>query len=712
LRVYLRKIAISFLILALASAIGTGIIFIIFGRDLPSLEQLEKPPVGLASTVYSADGHILKRFYIQRRVFVPYEMIPQHLIDAVISVEDRRFWDHWGIDMRRLFKAAFINLRAGRIVQGASTITQQLSRNLFLTLKVTFRRKIREALTAIRIERTYTKREILEMYLNQVYFGHGAYGIESAAQTFFGKHAEELNLEECALLVAMLPSPSYYSPIAHPERAIRRRNLVLDIMASSGKISKEEAEAAKSKELGAKLRGEEGEAPYFVEYIRRQIESEYGDRYDLYRDGLSIYTTLNLKAQKLAEKYLLEKLNSLQEKFDKMAAEEGPDFWAAVVDSSSGDSVVVRARTIQGALVAINLENGHIIAMVGGRDFKESQFNRAVQAYRQPGSAFKPFVYTVAVDNGYPPTYIIHDAPITLEMPDGTLWTPENYDKTFLGPMTLRDGLKKSRNLMAVRLIMKIHPEEVIRYAKAMGVKSSLSPVFSLALGSCEVSLLNITSAYGVFANGGIRIEPISILRIVDRDGNTVMERSRGAETEVLSAETAAVMTSMLSSVLEEGGTGYAARKWYKFERPAAGKTGTTGNFADAWFIGFTPQIVAGVWVGFDEKISMGNKMAGSVVALPIWANFMRAVHDSLGLPVKDFKLPPGLVKLEICSESHKIATEYCPSTYVEVFKRGTEPTEKCDIHHPGKAVYEKGEGNVIFTVPREPSPKRGKLRF
>ncbi len=360
--------------------------------------------------------------------------------------------------------------------------------------------------------------------------------------------------------------------------------------------------------------------------------------------------------------------------------------------------------------MAINLENGRIIAMVGGRDFKESQFNRAIQAYRQPGSAFKPFVYTAAVDNGYPPTYIIHDAPITLEMPDGTIYRPGNYDGTFLGPLTIREGIKLSRNLMSVRLIMKIHPEEAIRYARAMGIRSSLSPVFSLALGSGEVSLLEITSAYGVFPNGGIRIEPISILRIVDKDGSTVVERSKGAETEALSAETSAVMTEMLRSVMEEGGTGYGARKWYKFERPAAGKTGTTGNFADAWFIGFTPQIVTGVWVGFDEKISMGEKMAGSVVALPIWANFMRTVHDSLGLPVKDFKLPSGLVKLEICSESHKIATDYCPSTYTETFKKGTEPREECDIHQPGKVTSEKGEGDGIFT--RKPSPSRGKLRF
>ncbi|MCD6336393.1 MAG: PBP1A family penicillin-binding protein [Candidatus Latescibacteria bacterium] len=697
---FLKKVLICLpiscaLILFLAAALA-----FYFSRDLPSLEQLERIRPKLATLVYSSDGQVLKEFAVEKRIPLPYEAIPQAMIDAVISIEDRRFYSHWGIDLRRTLKAAYVDLRHFGIVEGASTLTQQLARNLFLTMRVMWSRKIKEALTAIRIERTYSKQEILEMYMNQVYFRHGAYGIQSAAQTYFGKNVDELRLDEYALLAAQLKGRGY-SPFVYPEGALRRRNLVLRVMANCGKISEEEAREAQSRPLGVRPKREEGgKAPYFTEYIRRRLKEDprYGTE-AIYERGLTIYTTLNYGLQKIAEEVLHKKLAELQAPIDERIAQiEAAAAAQARIDSlhrdlgqpvshALSDSLYALADSlrkthiVQGAFVALDPHTGRILAMVGGRDFKESEFNRAIQALRQPGSVFKPFVYTAAIDNGYRTTDIIFDTAISVPMPDGTLWRPENYDLKFLGPITLREGMKKSRNLVTIRLLMKISPEQAVQYARKMGITTRIAPVYSLAVGSCEVTLFDLTSAFCVFPNGGVHVEPFSILRIVDRDGRMLEERSQGAENEVLSAETAAIMTSMLQSVMEKGGTGYGARTRYGFKRPAGGKTGTTGNFADTWYIGFTPQIAAGVWIGFDEKISLGKRKSGAAVALPVWAHFMKAAHDSLHLPVADFVIPATVVQLDICAETHKIATEYCPRVLHELFKPGTEPTEICPKH-------------------------------
>ena len=673
-----------------------------FSRDLPSLEQLERIRPKLATLVYSSDGQVLKEFAVEKRIPLPYEAIPQVMIDAIMSIEDRRFYSHWGIDLRRTLKAAYVDLKHFGIVEGASTLTQQLARNLFLTMRVKWSRKIKEALTAIRIERTYSKQEILEMYMNQVYFRHGAYGIQSAAQTYFGKGADELRLDEYALLAAQLKGRGY-SPFVYPEGALRRRNLVLRVMADCGKISEEEAREAQSRPLGVRPKREEGgKAPYFTEHVRRRLKEDprYGTE-AIYERGLTIYTTLNYELQKIAEEALQKKLAELQAPVDERIAQIEASAWAQVrMDSlrqamgqpSSGAlnkskrlyalaNSLRKTHIVQGAFVALDPHTGRILAMVGGRDFKESEFNRAIQALRQPGSVFKPFVYTAAIDNGYRTTDIIFDTAISVPMPDGTLWRPENYDLKFSGPITLREGIKKSRNLVTIRLLMKISPEQAVQYARKMGITTPIAPVYSLAVGSCEVTLLDLTSAFCVFPNGGVHVKPMSILRIVDRDGRVLEERSQRAENEVLSAETAAIMTSMLQSIMEKGGTGYGARTWIGFKRPAGGKTGTTGNFADTWFIGFTPQIAAGVWIGFDEKISLGKRKSGAVVAMPVWAQFMKAAHDSLNLPVADFVIPATVVQLDICAETHKIATEYCPRVLHELFKPGTEPTQICPQH-------------------------------
>ncbi|RKY65482.1 MAG: hypothetical protein DRQ02_10200, partial [Candidatus Latescibacterota bacterium] len=517
-----KRFFIYFLIWAVFYIIFLAGILIRFGRRLPSLQELENFRPKLITTVYSADGQVLKRFAEQRREYTPYERIPTQLIDAVVATEGRRFWQHWGLDLSGIFRAALSNLKAGRIVQGGSTITQQLARNLFLSQKVSLERKIKEQLTAIRIERAYSKQEILEMYLNQVYFGHGAWGAQAASRLYFSKDVENLSLNQCATLAGLLKAPTLYSPLDYPLRAIKRRNHVLKRMAELEMISKEEAEEISDQDLELNPQLEEpGEAPYFVEYVRQQLEKKYGSQL-LYEEGVSVYTTLNLKLQKIAEKVLLEQLARRQ----KIAEEQ-----FALQDSLPVDSL--RTRVVQGALVAIDPHNGHILAMVGGRDFKESKFNRATQALRQPGSAFKPFVYTAAVDNGYRPTDLILDTPISLPMPDGTLWQPENYDRIFKGPVTLRQALAESRNVATIQLLMKLTPKVVRHYAQMMGISSPLSPVYSLAIGSSDVRLIELVSAYGVFPNRGIRVEPIAVLSIIDRNGNIIEQREKGREKEV-----------------------------------------------------------------------------------------------------------------------------------------------------------------------------------
>ena len=673
-----KKLLLWTLIWGLVYSAALAGIVLYFGRDLPSLEQLERFRPKLATLIYDSEGKVVKELAEERRVTVPFDQIPEEFFDALLAVEDREFYHHNGVNFLAIVRAALANISAGRIVEGASTVTQQLARNLFLSFKVSLSRKIREALTAIRIERAYTKEEILEMYANQVYFGRGAWGIQAAARTYFDKDAEDLTLEECALLVWLLRSPNRYPALLqlNPEVALRRRNIVLDKMVDFGAISRERAEEAKARPLGLHTAsGKVGEAPYFVEYVRQYLMEKYGSDM-VYKGGLRVYTTLNTTLQGLAEKFLLEQLAKLQ------------------AESPYPDSIPV-----QGALVALETHTGHILAMVGGRDFKESQFNRAVQALRQPGSAFKPIIYAAAVDNGWRTIDTLLDVPITLPMPDGTVWRPENYDHTFLGPITLREAIKKSRNLATIRLLMDIQPQTVIPYARQMGITSPLRPVYSMALGTNEVTLLELTAAYCTFPNGGVWVEPTAVLRVEDREGRTLEEREHGEEREALSPETAAVMVSLLESVMEPGGTGYGARKWYGFKRPAGGKTGTTGNFADAWFVGFTPQIACGVWVGYDQKLSLGPRKAGAAVALPVWARFMKAAHDTLGLPVVDFRMPPTVVQLDLCAETMKIATPYCPKVVHEVFKPGTEPTETCDLHRPGTG--------------RRPAPsRRGKIEF
>jgi len=704
---------------------------------LPSLERIENPKPELASRVYSIDGEVLDQFFIKNRSHVELQDISTTVLEALIATEDKDFHDHWGVDMIRFGKAMVKNVIFMRR-EGASTITQQLSRNLYLghddkSFFDTVTRKIREFITAVQLERSFTKDEILEFYLNVVYFGRGAYGIAAASEMYFGKPPADLTLPEVATLVAMLKGPAYYDPINHADRATGRRNVVISQMRKYGYITQEQAEEARAEPLQLKSGNDvlaAGIAPHFVESVR-QILTEKAEKYgfDLYRDGLAIHTTLDSRMQRHANRAVEEHLAVYQKMFDSLWNwKKEKDALARVIDqslrtspeyrkaSSAGqrdsvykalnsnpawvDSMKRQAQQIEVGFVALDPKNGNILAMVGGANFKNFKYglNHVTQIRRQAGSAFKPFVYTVAIDNGYPPSFELLNQPVTIMMADGKRWTPSNSQGEFGGKATLREGLKTSINLIAVRAIMEIAPvRQVIDYAKRMGITTSLPPYESLSLGAGDVVPLDMTAAFGVFANNGVYVEPISILRIEDKDGNTIEENTALAR-EVLSEETSYLMTSMMQGVVDEG-SGLRIRNF--FHLPAAGKTGTTQEFADAWFVGFTPQISAGVWVGFDNKsVHFTNwDGQGGRAAAPIWGRFMRDVYEDpdIAMPLEYFERPTTVIQETICVDTKKLATPYCPITSIEYFTEKTVPG-KCNKHTTSRWLEgEENKGTISF---------------
>lgn len=689
-----------------------GMMVLLFGRKLPSLTQLEHYDPLLVTRIYSADGKVLKELYMQNREMIRLEQVPPHLIQAVLSTEDRRFFNHWGLDIPRILKAAYVNIVTFKIRQGAGTITGQLARKLYLTPERTFSRKIKEALTAIQIERTYSKQEILEMYLNHMFFENRAYGVQSAAKRYFNKSVEELTIEESALLVGILRWPARYSPYKNTEAALSRRNLVLKNMMECGYFTPAQYDSLKTLPLKVVDNPDEENAtiaPYFCEYVRQMLEKKYG--VGVVTDGLSVYTTLDSRVQACAEEAIQKHLPELEKQIHRrllrshlfqnwlkgIAPKDESEFQSLPPDSVLKDSLLVAKATLQVAFVALDPLNGHILAMVGGRDFRESKLNRAVQSKRQPGSGFKPIVYTAAIDNGYPPCLELLNQPVVIPMVDGTVWRPKNYDEDTGGLTTLRDGLKRSLNLVSIRLVQEIiPPEKVVSYAKLFGFTTEMQPYYAIALGVFDVIPLELVSAFSAFANHGVRVEPIAILKVEDKNGNT-LDKAVPKRQEVMSEATAYIMTSMLKDVVDHG-TGYEARRTYKFHRPAAGKTGTTNDFTDAWFIGFTPQICAGVWVGFDNPaISLGERQSGAVVALPIWTIFMKTVHDTLQLPELDFPMPGDVIWVRICKESKKLATEFCPQSMYEVFRKDLAPTEPCPLHRsPAVEMMERRNTDVF----------------
>ena len=661
--------------LAVALIGGTGFFFYLI-HGMPSLRSLERIDPAMATQIYSVDGEVLHSFFRYNRTFTPFDKIPKYVVNALISTEDREFYNHWGINLAGILRAIIIDIiYLDPTKQGASTITMQLARNLYLGLEQTYVRKIREILTAIQIERTYSKNEILEIYLNYMSFGNNAFGIRSAARRYFDKPVDELNVQEAALLIGILKGQSYYSPIRHPDRALQRRNIVMKMMVDDDRLDQAVYDSLRILPLDLKLNDPHDMkvAPYFTEYIRRQLNRLQDSlNVNIYEDGLRVYTTLNTKMQKYMEMSVDSIVDKIQDRVRNQPAFEK-------LRQTMTDTAFQDLSTMQIAFVAIDPKTGHILAMIGGRDFNKSKFNRVTQMQRQPGSAFKPFLYTAAIDNGYMTTDEYLNQP-TVEFNEDGRWTPKNYSGTVGGLMTLREALRGSVNLVAVRLISDITPKTVVRYAKAMGITSPLRPFSSLALGSSEVIPLELVSAYGIFANNGVHVKPISILKIEDKNGNLIYQ-ARTERREVLSQQTTYIMNNLLQDVMNHG-TGAHVRSIYKFYHPAGGKTGTTNDNTNAWFVGFTPDIVAGVWVGLDDfQYNLGPGMAGSVAALPFWATFMKTAYDSLQFRQASFPEASGIIRLQICRETHKIATNYCPDTYEEIFNINFKPTETCDLH-------------------------------
>jgi penicillin-binding protein 1A len=670
--------------------------------DLPSIERLENYDPDLVTRIYSADGKLLNELYFEKRVFVELDQIPQHMRDAVVAKEDRRFYDHWGISLRDVFRAVIINTVTLSYRSGFSSLTQQLARNLYDTIgfKKTITRKIKEVITAIQIERTYTKDEILEMYLNSVHFGHGTYGVQAAAKRFYGKQAHELVLDESALLVGLLPAPARYSPVRFPELALTKRNVVLRVMRDQEFISTAEYAEARARLLdNIQQEQTRGTAPYFTEYIRRFLEREDDELgVNIYRDGLKIYTTLDSRLQKIAEDAVRKSVAANQQKLNQRLFNDEEEFSKLAYLSIYPEDTVklmmagemelyedLRNKLlVQSSFVALDTRTGAILAMVGGRPDYPDQFNRATQSLRQPGSVFKPFVYTTAIDNGVAVTKQLLNQPVVLNIrnADGewVKWMPQNYDGTTGGLTTIREGLRRSLNLISVRMIQEVVPAQAVKQtARRMGMSTDIRAVDAIALGTSEVHLLEIVAAYGTFANKGVYCKPFGITRIEDRYGNVLKEYYPKRE-EVLSTETSYMMTNLLQTVLDRG-TGGSVRWKYHFYHPAAGKTGTTQGWTDAWFVGYSPYIAAGAWFGVDDpQVSLGQGSDGSKAALPAWARFMKASHDTLTYGHLEFEQPEKVLDIKICQITKALPRNPCPLE-TEIFIAGTEPETRCSVH-------------------------------
>lgn len=658
--------------------------FQVYRSDLPSFEALHNIEPSLSTKIYDRNGELLKEFYTENRALTPLGEMPQPLVQMLIASEDREFYEHWGINVRRTVIVAATNLLHWRLEAGASTITQQLARMLFLSPRKTLERKIKEALTAVKLERTYSKDEIVEMYLNQHYFSKGAYGVAAAARLFFDKKVSELNTSDCAIIIGLLKAPNINSPLNSPEKSLQSRNRVLNSYFEFGGLTQQQYDSLKDLPLEISPPEEqEGIGPYFTETIRQYLYQKYGDT-ALYSGGLRVFTTLDAGLQRVAEKALHTRIDSLRARVGRNMRMSNPQYTMIVPDTvdSTRDSIRV-FKKVQGAFLAIDNATGDIIAMDGGRSFDKTKFNRATQALRQPGSAFKPFVYTACIENGFKTTDIVDDNPIVLDIPGAKQWRPHNFDDKFMGPIRLRTALAESRNLAAIRLLLKIGPQEAIFYAKRMGITSTLSPVPSLAIGTSELKMTEIVPAFTVFPNKGIKVAPRMILRIVDRYGQVLEDNGAVKREEVLAPQTAFVMTDLMRSVIDEG-TGIGARS-RGFSRPAGGKTGTSDEYCDNWFIGFTPQITAGAWLGFDDKTSLGRGEDGPRNAVPVWTEFMIAAHDTL--PLMDFEEPEGIVHLDVCAESGELATDRCIAVISDVFKVENQQTTTCHIH-PSRGRY------------------------
>jgi len=648
---FINKKNIFILLIAIVGII-CGILagfFLALTHDLPQISSLENFRPSAVTRIYSSDKVLIAELFAEKRDPVPLKVIPEYLKKAIITTEDRNFYTHSGIDLKGITRAIIKDIWAGKFVEGASTITQQLAKTLFLNPKKTLVRKLKEAFLAFHLERRYTKDEILELYLNQVYFGSGAYGVESAARIFFNKSVKDLTLAECSLVSAMPKAPSRYSPLINRALSIKRRNIVLKQMLETGIINETEYNNALNETLNLSKKNKHSlKAPYFVEYVKDFLENIIGSS-RLYKGGLTIYTTLSYELQKTAEDAIAKGISDLESRM-KQQGIINPD--------------------PQSALVCLDIQSGGILAMIGGKDFYKSPYNRAAVARRQPGSGFKPIVYAHAMEKGFTQNMMILDAPVAFKgRKKGEAWKPENFSKNYQGEITLRKALALSKNIPAVRLIEMLGPSSVVQFGYKLGIESTLSPNLSLALGTSEVTLLELTSVYAVFPNRGKSIKPYGVMEVVDHNGRIVW-RAKPKKRLVMSRTNAAIMTDMLMAVVKEG----TGKKANIIKRPVAGKTGTTDKCKDALFVGFSPSIATGVWVGQDKFVTLGKLETGARAALPIWMEFMeKALSDE---PFQYFDIPDDAVQVYMNSTSGLLENADSPNGVSALFKKGTEPRE------------------------------------
>lgn len=756
-----KPFVIGFAVLLLAiGGIGATVLYSQFTRTLPSVEKLldYKPPV--TTRVLAADGSILAEFYTEKRYLEPIYKIPRVTQLAFVAAEDATFYDHSGIDLISIGRAAFENYRAGATRQGGSTITQQVVKALLLTPERSYERKLKEVYLAVQLENELTKDEILYLYLNQIYLGSGAYGVQAAAREYFGKNVSDLTLAEAALLAGLPQAPSRYSPRQSMERAKARQRYVLRQMFKAGFITRDEAHAAEEEEIRLVTSARQaalGPAPYFVEHVRRYLVKRYGGT-AAYKMGLDVYTTLDPKAQQAAETAVQRGIHEIDERQGfrgprktlprsewqpllEGSVETPPEglpepgsildvvvvpgpgggvrrktggvhvLWAggraiiekkgfawaakgkyepvagdliqAVVEETDGkrELAVAHENGTQGALVAMRPETGDVVALVGGVDYQQSEFNRATQALRQPGSAFKPLIFTAAMDRGFTPATVIDDTPVSYHIGPGQQWSPKNFSKRNFGPTTLREALTKSNNVVTVKLTKAMGLDYLLDYLPHFGIEREIPKNLSIALGTAEVTLLEMVEAYGVFANLGSRVEPRFITAITDREGR-LLEQTPIRTTPEIAPETAYITVNLMRSVVEQG-TGKRA----KLDRAVAGKTGTTNDLRDAWFLGYTPELLAGVWVGYDSDRTLGRKETGGRSAAPIWKSFMEvALEDE---PVRDFPVPRDIVLVNVDKKSGARARPGDRGSMIEAFRRGTEPQA---VPEPREAYAAYGE--------------------
>jgi len=640
-------------------------------KEIPSITDMIMYSPPTATTIYDSNNKKVLEYFVEKRIPVKLKEIPIYTIQATIALEDQRFYKHWGINIFRIAISLIKDLKSRKKAAGGSTITQQLARNMFLTLDKNISRKIKEALISIKLEKNFSKDEILEMYFNQINYGNGAYGIEAAANVYFGKSARELNLAESALLAGIPNLPERYNPLKHLKRAKKRQKICLYNMLEQGYISKEQFYSALNEKIALKKKKKEIRyGKYFIEEVRKQVINRFG--YEaLYKGGLKIYTTIDMDMQKRAEEVMGRQLKKYEKRYHIKETK-------AKYDSLSKEEKA-KVKTIpylESGTIIIENETGYIKVLVGGRDFNDSEYNRVYQAKRQPGSIFKVFLFGAAIENGMSPGDIIMDTPIILDDGSDEKYKPHNYDNKFLGPISLRKALALSRNVTAIRLIKNIGPETVASFAHKIGVKSPLMPVYSLALGSSDVTLLEMTRAFSVFPNYGIFKNTSLIRYIEDAEGN-IIYKAQTKSRRVMDDDDAFIMTNMLETVAKHG-TG-ASMKWLGIKTTAGGKTGTTNDYSDAWFIGFTKKYTEGVWVGFDELKSIGEKATGAAVALPIWAYTIKPFIDNTDtIP---FQPTDSIIKVKICKETGMLPSKYCKILSEEYYKIGREPKEICTKH-------------------------------